>query len=261
MPSDWLRPDWDAPPSVRALMSTRQDGVSSAPFDSLNLALGTAAGQDRREHVEENRRRFSAALGAMPVFLHQVHGFEVVTLGRADLAPGAVTHQADASVTAEPGVACAVLVADCLPVLFCTRDGRAVAAAHAGWRGLAAGVLQNTVARLCDVAGVEADAVSAWLGPCIGPRRFEVGADVVAAFRGVAEPALSDPAFRPCRRRDGSPGWLADLPRLGREALADAGVQRIHGGDWCTVEDPLRFFSFRRDGLTGRLAAAIALGA
>jgi YfiH family protein len=259
MPSDWLRPEWDAPRSVRALMSTRQGGVSSAPFDSLNLACNMSTGQDRHPDVEENRRRFAAELGAEPVYLSQVHGCEVVAIGRDDLASGSAAHRADASITTVPGVACVALVADCLPVLFCTRDGRAVGAAHAGWRGLAAGVLQNTVARLCELAGSEADAVSAWLGPCIGPRRFEVGADVVAAFRGLADPAHSDPGFRPCRRHDGSAGWLADLPRLACEALAEAGVHRVHGGTWCTVEDPLRFFSFRRDGVTGRLAAAIAL--
>ena len=261
MPGDWLRPEWGAPPSVRALMSTRRGGVSLAPFDSLNLGRSTALGQDRAENVEENRRRFALALGAEPVFLRQVHGNEVVVVGPNHLAPGAPAPQADASVTTTPGIACVALAADCLPVLFCTRDGRAVGAAHAGWRGLAAGVLQNAVSRLCHVAGCDADAVLAWLGPCIGPRQFEVGSDVVAAFRGIADPSWSDAAFTPCRRRDGSSGWLADLPQLAREALRDAGLSRVDGGNWCTVEDASRFFSFRRDGVTGRLAAGIALGA
>lgn len=261
MPGDWLRPEWGAPSAVRALMSTRRGGVSTAPFDSLNLARHAAMGHDRLENVEENRRRFAQALGAAPVFLRQVHGTEVVVVGPENLVPGALAPQADASVTTTPGIACVALAADCLPVLFCTRDGRAVGAAHAGWRGLAAGVVQNAVSRLCQVARCDADEVLAWLGPCIGPRQFEVGADVVAAFRGITDPSWSDAAFRPCRRRDGSSGWLADLPQLAREALHDAGVSQVDGGAWCTVEDPSRFFSFRRDGVTGRLAAGIAIAA
>jgi YfiH family protein len=150
-------------------------------------------------------------------------------------------------------VACAVLVADCLPVLFCTAGGEAVGAAHAGWRGLSGGVLEITVTALCCVARCGPDALMAWLGPCIGPRQFEVGADVLQAFAGDEVHFVARP------RPDGSARWLADLPALARERLSRIGVDRITGGQWCTVEDRERFFSFRRDRITGRMAAAIAL--
>ncbi len=257
-----LRPSWAAPAGVTALMSARLGGVSRAPFDSLNLrppALGGSAVDDPAA-VAENQRRFAAALGARPVWLDQVHGADVVLLGPEDLQPGRPLHRADASVTTTPGLACTVLVADCLPVLMASGDGRAVAAAHAGWRGLAAGVLERTLAALCQAAGCAPDQVSAWLGACIGPREFEVGAEVLQAFG--ADPAAADPArfvWRP--RADGQPRWRANLPQLARDRLAAQGVQRLSGGQWCTVEDRSRFFSFRRDGLTGRMAAAVALRA
>jgi YfiH family protein len=168
----------------------------------------------------------------------------------ADTAPW----EADAAITTEPGLACTVMVADCLPVLFAAPRARAVGAAHAGWRGLAAGVLEATVQALCEVAACGADELSAWLGPCIGPRQFEVGADVQAAFGPAAARHFT---ARP--RPDGSPRWLADLPALARDRLHAAGVLRITGGTWCTVEDPSRFFSFRRDQVTGRMAAAVWL--
>lgn len=262
MPPEGLRPDWDVPPQVRALMSTRQGGIGVAPFDSNNLALDAAD-----PAVPENRRRFAAVLRAEPRWLHQVHGADVV---RLQVQPWARPPRADASVSSVPGLACAVFAADCLPVLFCAADGRAVAAAHAGWRGLAAGVLDNTVAALCAEAACPPQAVVAWLGPCIGPRQFEVGADVVQAFGH--DPARTDDALW-CRRdrADGSPRWLADLAGLARQRLVALGVGRVSGGDWCTVEDASRFFSFRRDagtragvghgpaGHTGRMVAAVAI--
>lgn len=246
-----MRPVWPAPAAVGAAMSTRCGGVSSPPFDSLNLRPPVLRGEalDDAQAVAENQRRFAAALGAVPVFLDQVHGADVVRLeGPAE--PGRF-RRADASVTTAPGLACTVLVADCLPVLMCSDDGRAVAAAHAGWRGLAAGVLENTVRALCDVADCGPRNVLAWLGPCIGPRQFEVGADVLAAFPGQGRRFVSRP------RPDGSPRWLADLPGLARDRLQRAGTLHVSGGGWCTVEDAPRFFSFRRDGITGRLAAAV----
>lgn len=261
MQSDGWRPDWGAPPGVRAWMSTRQGGVSQVPFDSLNLARSVAGRDDEPAAVAENRRRFARAVGAEPVFLHQVHGIDVVELGPQHLKSEAPVPVADASVTSQPGVACTVFAADCLPVLFCTSDGRAVGAAHAGWRGLAAGVLEATIRKMVSLSGCAPGEILAWLGPCIGPRCFEVGADVRTA---LADPGLSaddDPAFVPVIRRDGTPGWLADLPALARRRLGAVGVARFHGGQWCTVSEPLRFFSFRRDGLTGRLAAAVAIGA
>lgn len=233
---------WDAPASVGAVMSTRDGGVSVAPWDSFNL--GIAVGDDPAA-VAGNRRRFAEATGATPVWLRQVHGTRVVQAGRdEDLV-------ADAAWTAEPGIACVVQVADCLPVLLARRDGAAVAAAHAGWRGLAGGVLAATVKALCEGSGGEPQDLVAWLGPCIGPRQFEVGADVLAAFEGDDDCFVSRP------RPDGAPRWLADLPVLARRRLQYAGVSRVAGGSWCTVEDRSRFFSFRRDGNTGRLAAAV----
>jgi polyphenol oxidase len=239
--ADGWAPDWAAPAGVGAWMSTRRGGVSRAPWDSLNL--GTAVG-DEAQAVAENRRRFTARTGAVPLWLRQVHGATVVHATRASAA--AEPPIADASWTGEPGVACTVQVADCLPVLLAAHDGRAVAAAHAGWRGLAGGVLEAALQALCGGAGIAAHQVHAWLGPCIGARRFEVGADVLQAFSG------DEACFAPRGGR-----WLADLPQLARLRLRRAGVHHIAGGTWCTVEEGSRFFSYRRDGLTGRLAAAV----
>jgi hypothetical protein len=255
-----IRPAWGAPATVTALMSGRAGGISAAPFDTLNLrppALGGDA-MDDPAAVLENQRRFALALGAQPVWLNQVHGADVVRLTAGHLAPGAALPRADASISTVPGIACTVLVADCLPVLLCSADGRAVGAAHAGWRGLAGGVIDHTVAALCQAADCMPDQLLAWLGPCIGPRAFEVGADVLRAF-GV-DPAQPDEGlFRPSPRADGSLRWRANLVALARRRLAVLGVRQVSGGDWCTVEDGSRFFSFRRDGRTGRMAAGIAL--
>lgn len=239
---DWLQPDWHAP-GVGALMTTRRGGVSAGAFDSLNLKPGLG---DDDTAVAANQARLQQAIGAQPQWLDQVHGREVVRLGVSTAARPC----ADASLTTEPGVACVVQVADCLPVLFAAPGARGVAAAHAGWRGLAAGVLEATLAALCDATGAAPEEVQVWLGACIGPRRFEVGPDVLQAFGPAAEGH-----FRP--QREGK--WLADLPGLARDRLAAAGVRRLSGGAWCTVEDASRFFSFRRDGVTGRMAAAIWL--
>jgi hypothetical protein len=254
-----LQPDWPAPPGVVALMSTRAGGVSAPPFDSLNLRPPGLRGDavDDPAAVRENQRRFAAALGAQPVWLDQVHGHRVLRLRRAHLDPAVALPQADATICTEPGIACAVLVADCLPVLLCSADGRAVAAAHAGWRGLAGGVLDNTVAALCEAAACAPADLLAWLGPCIGAQAFEVGEDVLRAFD--ADPWSPDPLlFRYSPRHDGSPRWRADLAGLARCRLAALGLRQVSGGSWCTVSDTSRFFSFRRDGRTGRLAAAIA---
>jgi polyphenol oxidase len=240
-----LKPDWPAAARVGALMTTRAGGVSATPLDSLNLGRSTG---DDPAAVAENRRRFEAALGVPTRYLSQVHGTRVVRLTAAEAGP----YEADAAITTEPGLACTVLVADCLPVLFAAPDARGVGAAHAGWRGLAGGVLEGTVAALCEAAACRPRELLAWLGPCIGPSRFEVGADVLDAF-GPAAAAR----FAPRPRPDGAPRWLADLPGLARDRLAAAGVTQVHGGTWCTVSDASAFFSFRRDGVTGRLAAAV----
>jgi YfiH family protein len=243
-----LRPEWDPPPGVGAFLSTRAGGVSGAPFDSLNL--GAAVGDDPAA-VAENRRRLFLATGAQPVWLRQVHGARVLHVGAADAAPDTVALEADAAWTDEPGIACTVQVADCLPVLLARVDGRRVAAVHAGWRGLAAGVVEHALEAL----GPGADVV-AWLGPCIGPRQFEVGDDVLWAFG--ADPGAPDPArFVHRARADGAPRWLANLPGLAEDRLRRAGVRRIGVDGRCTVEVGSRFFSFRRDGRTGRFAAGI----
>jgi hypothetical protein len=261
---DLLRPDWQVPEGIVGAMSSRLGGVSAAPFDSLNLRPPGLPGQpaDAPEAVHRNQGRFAEALGASPVWLEQVHGADVVRLTEADVGrDGEVRplfHRADASVTTAHGVACTVLVADCLPVLFCSDDGRAVGAAHAGWRGLAAGVLEHTLAALCEAAGCGPSQVQGWMGACIGAGEFEVGADVLRAFD--ADPAGKPGEFFVYRpRADGSPRWLADLPGLARQRLRSAGMRRITGGRWCTVADRSRFFSYRRDGLTGRMAAAVAI--
>jgi polyphenol oxidase len=244
-----ITPGWQVDGRIGALMSTRAGGVSRAPFDSLNL--GRSAG-DEPVAVDENRRRFAAALGgARPVWMSQVHGVQVRRLKSADPA-GAAVDAADAAITTEPGVACCVMVADCLPVLFAAPDGLGVGAAHAGWRGLAGGVLEATVAALSEAAACAPHRLQAWLGPCIGARQFEVGADVLEACGGGAH-------FVARPRPDGAMRWLADLPGLARARLHAVGVTQISGGDWCTVEERSRFFSFRRDSVTGRMAAAVWL--
>ena len=245
-----LIPDWRVDERVGALMSTRAGGVSDAPFASLNF--GRSAGDDRAA-VDENRRRFATALGATPVWLSQVHGTRVL---RLPAAVGGGPLEADAAITTAPGIACTVMVADCLPVLFAAPGGRGVGAAHAGWRGLAAGVLEATVAALAEAADCAPSELRAWLGPCIGPRHFEVGTDVVQAFASRQSPG---PRFAPRQRPDGDMRWLADLAGLARDRLRAAGLAQISGGGGCTVEDESRFFSFRRDGVTGRMAAAVWL--
>ena len=246
--SKWLAPDWRID-GVAALMTTRAGGVSTGPYAAMNV--GVAVG-DEAGRVAANRLTLAAAMGAAPVFLRQVHGARVVRVGVADAAPGAAINEADALVTTEAGVACVVQAADCLPVLLAAPGGRAVAAAHAGWRGLAAGVLEAAVAALCDAAQCAPGEVMAWLGACIGPNAFEVGADVLMAFGAVPD---RERAGR--FKAQGDAKWLADLPGLARDRLTSAGVAQVSGGAWCTVGEPSRFFSYRRDGVTGRMAAAV----
>src|SRR4051812_13582355 len=210
-PSSW-------PKGTGALMTTRQGGVSVAPFDSLNLKAQTDDPLDQIA-VAENRRRFATTLGATPVFLEQVHGTRVVRLTSAHTSPDASIERADASITTVPGIACTVMVADCLPVLFATRDGRAVGAAHAGWRGLAGGVLEATVDAIRAAVPVAAADIVAWMGASIGPKRFEVGADVLAAFHEA-----ESRHFAPAPAQDGVPKWTADLPALAEGRLRRLGL-------------------------------------
>ena len=241
-----IRPEWPAPSRVQAVATTRIGGVSSGPYASLNL--GDHVG-DEPAAVRRNREllRAELALPSEPFWLQQVHGTTVVeAAGSGDR----VT--ADASWTSTMGVVCAVLTADCLPVLFCNREGTHVAAAHAGWRGLAAGVLEATIAAL-EVEGAPPDSLLAWLGPAIGAASYEVGADVRDAFLR-ADPA-AESAFRSSR-----PGhWWLDLYATARQRLHRAGVMTVTGGDHCTLAEPDRFFSHRRDGVTGRQATLIWL--
>ena len=233
LPADWLRPDWRVD-SVGGLMTTR-------------VGVGDDA---------DTAARIADASGATPVFLRQVHGARVVHLAAANGRADATKHEADASVTSEVGIACIVRVADCLPVLFAAPGGRAVGAAHAGWRGLAAGVLEATVNEVSAAAQCAPGEIVAWLGACIGPQAFEVGADVLEAFGVDAARPLDAAAAG--RFRPGRPGrWFADLPLLARDRLAAAGVVDATGDGWCTVSDASRFFSFRRDGSRGRMVAAV----
>jgi polyphenol oxidase len=247
-----LRTDWPVSLGAAGAMSTRIGGVSAPPFDSLNF--GRSGGDDLAA-VQENRRRWAAQCGATPVYLSQVHGRAVARLTPADLQSAAAVQEADASITTERGIACTVLVADCLPVLLAAPGGQGVAAAHAGWRGLAIGVLEATVAALSDASACAPSELHAWLGACIGPQAFEVGEDVLQAFDASAAQPGAHFAWRP--RADGSARWLANLPALARERLQAMGLTQITGGACCTVQDRSRFFSFRRDRITGRMAASV----
>ena len=236
---------WAAPPGVGAWMSTREGGASAGPYAGFNL--GAHVG-DAVQAVAANRGALAQALGGVRLqWLRQEHGARVV---RATAATIEDEPCADAAWTDEPGLACCVLVADCLPVLLAAANGRAVGAAHAGWRGLAAGVVEAAVQQVAHGAGCEPAQVVAWLGPCIGARSFEVGEDVVQAFAG-------GPRFAARGPREGRQRWLADLPGLAADRLRRAGVTALSSEAPCTVEDASRFFSYRRDGVTGRLAAAV----
>lgn len=248
-----LLPDWpDAPDNVGALSTLRRGGCSQGAYGDgsggggLNLGLHV---QDEPQHVARNRHLLSRILPAQPVWLNQVHGINVVEV-EAALASG-VVEAADASVSILPGVVCAIMTADCLPVLFCDATGRAVGAAHAGWRGLAAGVLEQTVAAMRARGAGE---ILAWLGPAIGAQQFEVGQDVWDAFAGTD--AACQAAFVPLPGRGGK--YLADIYQLARRQLSRLGIERVTGGHWCTVSDQ-RFYSYRRDKVCGRMASLIWL--
>lgn len=249
---DWIIPDWPAPPAVRAVCTTRSGGVSVGAYASLNLGLHVG---DAVQAVTENRQRVQAALGVRPVWMDQVHGCGVLQVSRHTV-DGLV---ADCAFGVEANTACTVMVADCLPVLFCDAQGSRVAAAHAGWRGLLGaqgqGVLEAAVAGFGATSGAGAKGVLAWLGPCIGPQAFEVGEEVRAGFMAHSPEAAA------CFQSQAGGKWLADLAGLARQRLAALGITRVFGNDgtvdWCTVANPSRFFSHRRDGVSGRMAACI----
>ena len=242
-----LRADWPAPPGVAAFTTLRTGaGASLPPFDTFNL--GARCGDDIAT-VAANRRELVARFGlpAGPVWLKQVHGTAVVRVPAHGLP---AEPEADAAVTGTPGVVLAILTADCLPVLFCDMAGEEVAAAHAGWRGLAGGVLEATVAAMQAAPG----SLMAWLGPAAGPASYEIGEDVRSAFVDADSGAAV--AFAETR-----PGhWRVDLPMLARRRLRAVGVQAVYGGSFDTIGDPARFFSHRRDGVSGRMASLVWLG-
>jgi YfiH family protein len=237
---EFIVPDWPAPARVRAVSTLRSGGVSRPPYESLNLAMHVG---DEPESVLENRRRLREQLGLEqePAWLKQVHGIGVAR------AAASVLPVADATIADAPGPACAILTADCMPVLFSRTDGRRVAAAHAGWRGLSAGVLEVTI----DALATPPRELLAWLGPAIGPDHFEVGGEVRDAFLRLDPAAVA--AFRANARRR----WQADLYRLARQHLNRAGIDAVYGGGWCTYAEAGRFFSYRRDGECGRMATLI----
>ncbi|MBN7827119.1 peptidoglycan editing factor PgeF [Bowmanella dokdonensis] len=234
----FIYPDWPAPKSVQAFCSTRQGGRSQAPFDSFNMGLHVG---DDPQHVQDNRQQLPEH--QQIVWLSQVHGNRVVRLTRGS----EQDQQADAAFSVMPGVTCAVMTADCLPVLFCHKFGHAVAAAHAGWRGLAAGVLENTLKNLPGGAGD----YLAWLGPAISAKSFVVGEDVKSAFPAQQKAFKLHPQM--------SHKYLADIYQIARHKLQVAGLQEIYGGGFCTYTDKERFYSYRRDGQTGRMVSAIWL--
>jgi len=247
---DLILPNWPQPANVKAFFTTRAGGVSEntdlAEFASLNL--GRSAG-DAAAAIDANRRRVSALLPRPPKWLNQVHGSRVVIAD--DVVNLSEDVEADAIATSTANIPCAVMVADCLCVLFCDDAGQHVAAAHAGWRGLAAGVLENTVAAM----QVPPAAIMAWLGPAIGPTAFEVGDDVRAAF------VSRDPAAAACfvpRSSDHPNKFMADIYALARLSLTRVGVTRVYGGEFCTVSDASRFFSYRREGNSGRKTGRMA---
>lgn len=242
--NDWIIPGWLAPENVRALSTTRRGGGGQGAFSGFNL--GTHVGDDE-EAVARNRARLIEETGVSPVWLNQTHGTRVVDIGDPMLP---ALPEADGAVVRTPGRACVIMTADCLPVLFCDSRGSVAAAAHAGWRGLCAGILEAVVEKM----NVSGDEILAWLGPAIGPLSFEVGGEVRRAFAG------SDPEAEKAFAASKIEGkWLADLYCLARRRLERLGIEKICGGGLCTLRDAERFFSYRRDGQTGRMASLVWL--
>jgi YfiH family protein len=238
---EWIVPEWPAPKQIRAVITSRRGGHSEAPFNSLNLADHVG---DDAERVAANRVLLRQELGLSrePIWLEQVHGCDLLELSGQQS-----SCRADAATTSEPGQVCAVLTADCLPLLLCNRSGSRVAAVHAGWRGLQAGVIEAAVDGFDD-SGEE---LLAWLGPAIGPDAFEVGSEVRSAFIAV------NPEDEEAFVEASSDRWMADIYALARSRLNKRNIGFIGGGDRCTVSEPERFFSYRRDGETGRMASLI----
>ena len=256
--SQCLRPDWPAPAHVHALVTTRAGGISAEPFNALNL--GDHVGDDPA-HVVANRSTLAQALNLIapaqsPQWLKQIHGVRVITPPTDPAERAAWIPEADAATTTQLGVPITVMTADCLPVFFTDREGSRVAVAHAGWRGLCDGILETTVAEFTAPADASME-VMAWLGPAIGPAAFEVGDEVRAAFMAID--AQAELAFVPVPNKPGH--WLGDLYRLARQRLARVGVTQVSGGTHCTWTESASFYSYRRDGRTGRMASVIWMSA
>ena len=251
-----LRPDWPAPANVHAFTTTRQGGFSQAPYDQFNL--GAFAGEDLQT-VRQNRALLNALLPQAPFWIKQVHGTDVVFVKGVHEGIDDSIIEADASVTNDPQTVLSILAADCMPVLFTNRSGTAVAAAHAGWRGLCAGVLENTVVKLLQESSSTVSDVLAWIGPSISVAHYEVGAEVRTAFIESAAQfsyPLDDACFVP-NRASGPDKYWADLPRIAKSRLQALGIGAVYGGDLCTYSDPERFYSYRRETPTGRFASLI----
>lgn len=246
-----IQPDWPTPSAVQSLFSTRSGGVSKAPFDSLNL--GDHVG-DQTQDVLTNRSIFTQDLPNNPLWLQQTHSTVVSTPASRSLAQNTII-EADASVSNTPGEVLVIMTADCLPVLFTNKQGTVVGAAHAGWRGLCSGVLENTIAEMLGISGdAKADDFLVWMGPAIGPDSYEVGVDVLNAFKESNLPFLEQ-AFKPIQDKPGK--FLFDIYQFAKGRLKALGIQSIYGGEYCTARDRKQFFSYRRDGQTGRFASAI----
>ncbi len=241
---NFIIPNWPAPANVHALQTNRGAGYSLAPYDSFNLGDHV---KDNPIHVAQNRQLLSQYLPSEPVWLHQVHGTHVVDAANTSCVP-----DADASFTTHNNVVCVTMTADCLPVLLCDSAGTVVSAVHAGWRGLCDGALEASIHAVCRAANIESNQLMAWLGPAIGPNAFEVGAEVRAQF--IAINAQSETAFKPHGDK-----YLGNIYKIATKRLNNLGVTQIYGGDLCTYTDKDSFYSFRRDGDTGRMATLIWL--
>ncbi|MBU3621605.1 peptidoglycan editing factor PgeF [Polynucleobacter sp. CS-Odin-A6] len=246
-----IKPSWAVPQSIQAFCTTRAGGVSMPPFDSLNLGLNSG---DDPEIVLKNRTILSRTIPSDPIWLKQVHGTSVSTPDSRKLS-AAGPFEADASVSNIPNEVLAVLAADCMPVLFASHGGDVIGAAHAGWRGLSGGVLENTIHAMCALSpGLSPRDISAWMGPAIGPTAFEVGEDVLQAFASQGQATLAK-VFIPIVGKAGK--YLANLYLLAQDRCSSLGIKHIDGGEFCTFSDQERFFSYRRDQKTGRFATLI----
>lgn len=247
--STFIIPNWPAPANVKALQTTRNGGISAAPYNSLNVGEHV---KDNPLHVAQNRQLLSQFLPSEPVWLNQIHGIDVIDAAATSCAPSA-----DASYTTRKNVVCVTMTADCLPILLCDQAGTAAASIHAGWRSLCDGVIEATVKQM----PVDSSQLMAWLGPAIGPNAFEVGGEVRAQF--MAKDAKAELAFKKHGDNQEQYKWLADIYQIAVQRLSNLGITQIYGGGqnepWCTYTDEDRFFSFRRDGATGRMATLVWL--